>query len=91
MAKLSPYAEAELGRALTVHGFLIGAMPDATKPNDKQLLLLEKIKQAQSSTKWVVIGVRQLLERAMDTRLAVIAALESDLEDDGEGDAPDPK
>lgn len=87
MAKLSAYAESELGRPLTVHGFLIGAMPDSTKPNDKQLLLLEKIKNAQPSTKWMVIGVRQLLERAMDTHLAVIAALESDLEDEEEGAA----
>lgn len=87
MAKLSAYAESELGRPLTVHGFLIGAMPDTTKPNDKQLLLLEKIKQAQPSTKWMVIGVRQLLERAMDTHLAVITALESDLDEGAEEDA----
>lgn len=86
MAKLSAYAESELGRPLTVHGFLIGAMPDATKPNDKQLLLLEKIKNAQPSTKWLVIGVRQLLERAMDTHLAVISALENELDDEGEID-----
>lgn len=82
MAKLSNYAETELGRPLTVHGFLIGAMPDAQKPNDKQLLLIEKIKAAQPSTKWVVMGVRQLLERAMDTHLAVIQSLETDLADE---------
>lgn len=82
MAKLANYAETELGRPLTVHGFLIGAMPDAQNPNDKQLLLLEKIKNAQPSTKWVVMGVRSLLERAMDTHLAVIKALESDLRDE---------
>lgn len=84
MAKLSNYAETELGRPLTVHGFLIGAMPDSQKPNDKQLLLLEKIKSAQPSTKWIVMGVRSLLERAMATHLAVIEALEKDL-DDGDG------
>lgn len=67
---------------MTVHGFLIGALPDAQNPNDKQLLLLEKSKNAQPSTKWVVMGVRSLLERAMDTHLAVIKALESDLRDE---------
>lgn len=86
MAKLTHYAETELGRPLTVHGFLIGAMPDPQKPTDKQLLLLEKIKNAQPSTKWVVMGVRSLLERAYDTHLAVIKSLETDLEEEG-GDA----
>lgn len=81
MAKLTNYAETELGRPLTVHGFLIGAMPDPQKPNDKQMLLLQKIKNAQPSTKWVVMGVRSLLERAMDTHLAVIKSLETDLQE----------
>lgn len=84
MAKLVNYSETELGRPLTVHGFLIGAMPDPQKPNDKQMLLLDKIKNAQPSTKWVVMGVRSLLERAYDTHLAVIKSLESDLEEDSE-------
>lgn len=82
MAKISRYAETELGRPLTVHGFLIGAMPDAKNPNDKQLLLLEKIKSAAPSTKWIVMGVRSLLEKAMDTHLAVIKSLETDLDDE---------
>lgn len=81
MAKLSNYAETELGRPLTVHGYLIGAMPEAQKPNDKQLLLMEKIKNAQASTKWAVLGVRQLLERAMATHLDAIRSLEADLEE----------
>lgn len=72
----------------TVHGYLIGAMPDAQKPNDKQLLLMEKIKNAQSSTKWAVLGVRQLLERAMATHLDAIRSLEADLEEDPETDTP---
>jgi hypothetical protein len=81
MAKLSNYAETELSRRLTVHGFLIGAMPDAQKPNDKQLLLLEKIKNAQPSTRWEVLSVRTLLERAMATHLDAIKTLEADLEE----------
>ena len=90
MAKVSAYAETELGRPLTVHGFLIGAMPDATKPNDKQLLLIDKMKSSQPSTKWMVIGVRQLLERALDTHLAVISALENELDDEADNPDPDP-
>jgi hypothetical protein len=86
MAKLSNYAQTELNRPITIQGFLIGAMPDSQKPNDKQLLLLEKIKNAQPTNKWVVIGIRSLLERTMDTHLAVIKSLESDLND--ESDVP---
>ena len=82
MAKIANYAETELNRPLTVHGFLIGAMPDKQKSNDKQMLLLDKMKNAQPSAKWVVVGVRSLLERAMDTHLAAIKALESDLDDE---------
>ncbi|MFE3837558.1 ATP-binding protein [Pseudogemmobacter sonorensis] len=92
MAKITRYAETELGRPLTVHGFLIGAMPDAKNPNDKQFLLLEKIKNAPPSTKWVVLGVRSLLEKAMDTHLSVIKALESDLDDElGDGNVATPE
>jgi hypothetical protein len=82
MAKLGNYAANELGRPLTVHGYLIGAMPDAQRPNDKEMLLLEKIKNAQPGSKWMVMGVRTLLDRAMDTHLAVIEALEKDLADE---------
>ncbi|AZO77693.1 hypothetical protein BLM15_08755 [Bosea sp. Tri-49] len=81
MAKLSNYAVTELGRPLTVHGFLIGAMPDAQKPTDSQFLLLEKIKNVQPGTKWAVLGVRQLLERAMATHLDAIRSLEQDLDE----------
>lgn len=87
MAKLSAYAETELGRPLTVHGFLIGAMPDAKKPSDKQLLLLNRMKESHPATKWMVLGVRRLLERAQDSHHAVIEALEAELEEEPE---PDP-
>lgn len=82
MAKLRQYAQNELGTPLTVHGYLIGAMPDAQKPNDKELLLLERMSGAGPDTKWMVLGVRNLLQRTMDTHLAVIKALESDLGDE---------
>lgn len=84
MAKLRQYAQNELGTPLTVHGYLIGAMPDAQKPNDKELLLLERMNGAGPDTKWMVLGVRNLLQRTMDTHLAVIKALESDM-----GETPD--
>jgi hypothetical protein len=79
MAKISNYAETELGRPLIVHGYLIGAMPDAQKLNDKQLTLMDRMKKQQQSSNWEVVGVHQLLERAMDTHLAIIQALESEL------------
>jgi hypothetical protein len=82
MAKLENYASTELGRPLTVHGYLIGAMPDSQKPNDKQLLLLKKLESVQPGQKWVVVGVRQLLDQALATHLAVIDALKHDLGDD---------
>ncbi len=84
MAKLEDYAQTELHKPLTVHGFLIGAMPDTPRMNDRQMLLTKKIKGAGPDTKWLVMGVRELLERAMDSHLSVIKALEQDLgEEDG--------
>jgi hypothetical protein len=89
MAKLEHYAATELDRPLTVHGYLIGAMPDAQKPTDKQFLLLKRIKDVVPGNKWIVLGVRALLERTMATHLAVIDALQKDLADDDEIPAAD--
>ena len=68
MAKLEDYAQTELHKPLTVHGYLIGAMPDAARMTDGQMLLMRKIRGAGPDTKWLVMGVRQLLERAMRRR-----------------------
>lgn len=88
MGKLEDYAQQELHRSLTVHGYLIGAMPDPKTVNDSERLLLKKIEKAGPNSSWVVLGVRGLLERAQATHASVIEALEDDIEAEDAGDEP---
>ncbi len=88
MGKLEDYAQQELHRSLTVHGYLIGAMPDPKTTNNSERLLLKKIEKSGPSSSWVVLGVRGLLERAQATHQSVIDALKSDIEAEDAGDEP---
>lgn len=80
MAKIERYCQTELQRSVTVHGHLIGAMPDAETQNEDELLLLSEMKKSGPEASWVVIGVRALLERAQQAHASVIQALEQDIE-----------
>jgi hypothetical protein len=88
MSKLEMYAQNELHRSITVHGYLIGAMPDPKTTNDDERLLLHEIQKSGPNANWVVLGVRALLERAQASHLSVIEALESDLAAIDEGEEP---
>lgn len=87
MAKVEDYCRNELHRAVTVHGYLIGAMPDLKTVNDDERLLLSEMTKSGPSSEWVVIGVRALLERAQVAHASVIQALEVDIENDRAGDS----
>lgn len=80
MAKVERYCQVELGRPVTVHGHLIGAMPEPDTQNEDQLLLLSEMRKAGPEAQWVVMGVRALLERAQAANAATIGALEKDVE-----------
>ena len=82
MAKVAAYCRTELDRDVTVHGYLIGAMPDTKTTNDDELLLLTEIAKAGPNSDWMVIGVRALLERAQVAHSAVIEALKNDIDND---------
>lgn len=88
MLKLKRYVQQELKRAVTVHGYLIGAYPAPDTKNDDELLLLDEIERAGPESDWMVLGVRSLLERANQIHGDAIDALKSDLD---EPDAPDDK
>lgn len=79
MAKVKRYCSTELRRNVTVHGHLIGAMPDDKTTNDDELLLLSEMEKNGPNSDWVVVGVRALLEKAQVAHASVIQALESDL------------
>lgn len=79
MAKVEAYCQNELHRAVTVHGYLIGAMPDPKTVNDDELLLLSEMSKNGPGSEWLVIGVRALLERAKAAHASVIDALQADI------------
>lgn len=82
MTKVEGYCRNELHRAVTVHGYLIGAMPDEKTVNDDERLLLSEMSKSGPNSEWVVIGVRALLERAQVAHASVIQALEEDIAND---------
>ena len=82
MAKVENYCRTELGRAVTVHGYLIGAMPDDKTVNDDERLLLSEMSKSGPGSEWIVIGVRALLERAQVAHASVIQSLEEDIAND---------
>lgn len=79
MTKIESYCLHQLGRQVTVHGYLIGAIPKEDTVNDGEILLRSKIAKAGPDTPWMVIGVRALLERAQVTHQSVIEALDKDI------------
>lgn len=79
MSKVAAYCQNELHRSVTVHGYLIGAMPDEKTINDDETLLISEMGKSGTSSDWLVISVRALLERAQVSHASVIQALEEDI------------
>src|SRR3546814_5006488 len=82
MAKIENYCQNELHRQVTVHGYLIGAMPDVKTVADDEILLVNRMKKAGPDTAWKVVGLRSLLEMAQDSHASVISSLEEDMKRD---------
>src|SRR3546814_8548332 len=82
MAKIENYCQNELHRQVTVHGYLIGAMPDVKTVADDEILLVKRMKKAGPDTAWKVVGLRSLLEMAQDSHASVISSLEEDMKRD---------
>lgn len=80
MTKIESYCLHQLQRSVTVHGYLIGAIPKEKTTVDTELLLRSKIAKTGPDTPWMVIGVRALLERAQATHQSVIDALDKDIQ-----------
>src|SRR3546814_12919337 len=60
----------------SVHGDLIGAMPDVKTVADDEILLVNRMKKAGPDTAWKVVGLRSLLEMAQDSHASVISSLD---------------
>lgn len=91
MRKVEQFIEIELsGRFCAVRGILIGALPDSTTTAEGSLDLLHKMKKAGIREPWEVVGIRSLIERALQIHQAAIDTLEEELkEDDEEEEAQD--
>lgn len=81
MAKIETYCRTELNRKVTVHGYLIGSMPDEKTVNDDERLLLSEIEKQGLNSEWSVMGTRSMLEYAQVANGHAIAAMEKDLAD----------
>jgi Histidine kinase-, DNA gyrase B-, and HSP90-like ATPase len=80
--KLQKWCQNELGRTVSVSGLLIGAMPDPDRLSDSSSLLIKRIQSAGLNSEWAVIGIRDLVQRALDTHLQAIQVLEKELRED---------
>src|SRR3546814_20547053 len=69
MAKIENYCQNELHRQVTVHGYLIGALPDVKTVADDEILLDNRMKKAGPDTAWKVVGLKSLLEMAKDSQI----------------------
>ncbi|MBN8987458.1 MAG: ATP-binding protein [Rhizobiales bacterium] len=80
--KIRQWCRTELQHDVTVHGYLIGAMPDRTTKNTQQLMLLEKFKTSTPSEPIRIIGLTQLINDAMKVHMEAIKTLEQELQED---------
>jgi hypothetical protein len=82
MRRVEDFIETELHQKVTVHGYLIGAMPDSkTKVEGERDLLYTIKKEWTAQTAWEVLGLEQLLQRAQTIHSDAIDAFESELKE----------
>lgn len=87
MRRVEEFVETELKAKVTVHGYLIGAMPDPeTKASGQRDLLYAIDKEWDAKAAWEVLGLEHLLQRAQTIHSDAIDAFEKALEE-GEVDA----
>lgn len=63
MTKVERYLKNEFKTA-TVHGYLIGSLPDETTRNSDEMVLLSKYQKSTPAQAWQIIPLTNMLERA---------------------------
>lgn len=82
MRRVEEFVKTELKQPVTVHGYLIGAMPDdSTKAQDERDLLYAIEKEWDTKAPWEVLGLEQLLQRAQAIHSDAIDVFEKELDD----------
>ena len=82
MRRVEEFVETELKVKVTVHGYLIGAMPDPeTRASGQRDLLYAISKEWDAKTAWEVLGLEHLLQRAQAIHSDAIDAFERALEE----------
>lgn len=82
MRRVEEFIENELKQKVTVHGYLIGAMPDPdTRASDERDLLYAIRSEWNAQTAWEVLGLEQLLQRAQTIHSDAIDAFERELKE----------
>lgn len=82
MRRVEEFIENELKQKVTVHGYLIGAMPnpDTRAAGERDLLYAIK-SEWTAQTAWEVLGLEQLLQRAQTIHSDAIDAFERELKE----------
>lgn len=89
MRRVEEFVETELKQKVTVHGYLIGAMPDPeTKAAGERDLLYAINKEWDAKASWEVLGLEHLLQRAQAIHSDAIDAFEKELKEGGVEDIP---
>ncbi|MGQ3231175.1 MAG: hypothetical protein ACT6R2_20050, partial [Blastomonas fulva] len=82
MRRVEAFIESELKQKVTVHGYLIGAMPDPNTKATGELDLLYSIdREWTAQTAWEVLGLEHLLQRAQTIHSDAIDAFERELKE----------
>jgi hypothetical protein len=83
MRRVEDFVKTELKRDVVVKGYLIGAMPNAdTKAEDERHLIYEIQTEWTSRSNWEVLGLEEVLQRALAIHTDTIGALEASEADD---------
>lgn len=82
MRRVEEFVETELKQKVTVHGYLVGAMPDPeTKAADQRDLLYAISKEWDAKASWEVLGLEHLLQRAQAIHSDAIDAFEKEMKE----------
>ncbi len=84
MRQVSEWITVQLQRQVTVHGMLVGQMPDARTSVGAEQELLAEIRENGPSAKWEVVGLQEMLSRTRSVHLQIIRLLEDGEDDAGE-------
>ncbi len=80
--KIEEWCSTELGYTPTIHGYLIGAMPDVNAAATGQKMLLKKLNESTPNERIKIVGIHMLIEQARAVHLEAIKAMEEESGDD---------